>query len=107
ELLPDEVGDPCWQFDRMRAEGGPTASAVVATSLTGRRRMRLVVTPNSRVSAPTTRTCSGIVAAPNPPAEGFTVYLPARFRTTHTYLYGPDGTWTSENDLYGDRFLAY
>jgi hypothetical protein len=23
--------------------------------------------------------------------QGFTVYLPARFRTTHTYQYGPDG----------------
>ncbi|MBB2943244.1 hypothetical protein FB565_002957 [Actinoplanes lutulentus] len=25
------------------------------------------------------------------PAQGFTVYLPAPFRTTQTYLYGPDG----------------
>jgi hypothetical protein len=25
------------------------------------------------------------------PADGFTVYLPAPFRTVHTYLYGPDG----------------
>ena len=25
------------------------------------------------------------------PAHGFTVYLPAPFRTVHTYVYGPDG----------------
>jgi hypothetical protein len=25
------------------------------------------------------------------PTDGFTAYLPAAFRTVHTYLYGPDG----------------
>ncbi|WP_233559173.1 hypothetical protein [Micromonospora radicis] len=25
------------------------------------------------------------------PEDGFTVYLPAPFKTVHTYLYGPDG----------------
>jgi hypothetical protein len=32
------------------------------------------------------------------PAHGFTVYLPAPFRTVHTYRYGPDGQLTRHPD---------